>query len=396
MGICPASSDEACEGLNSGHNAGRICWTAAGTFCGGKVQGNFAAKIMSCLECDFFKSVKEDEKQNFKFLLPGKEFQEVEILFWDLVNMSKELERSKEIEMQKAEELRTLNQQLEESQKALLNMMNDLAVAKKKTEELNASLEQRVEERTKELKEATVQLIQSEKLSALGELTAGVAHELNQPLNGIKIIAQSILKDIEKNRFEEEEINRDLTDIVDLVNKMAQIIDHMRIFSRQTEGMTEDLIDINTLVEGPFTFLGQQLRNHNIEVMMELAPDLPKVMGDPIRLEQVLMNLITNARDATESCGKEEKRIEIRTYRADRGQDVVAEVKDNGSGIPEDIRAKIFQPFFTTKQSGKGTGLGLSVSTKIIEEHKGRIEIESKVGEGTTFSVILPVANVNE
>ncbi|MFH1489658.1 MAG: ATP-binding protein [Pseudomonadota bacterium] len=249
-----------------------------------------------------------------------------------------------------------------------------------------------LENANRELREATMQLVQSEKLSAIGELTAGVAHELNQPLNGIKIITQSLLRDIEKNRFEEDDVGDDLKEIVSQVNKMAEIIDHMRIFSRQTEGTTEDLIDINTVVEGPFTFLGQQLKNHNIEVMMELAPDLPKVMGDPIRLEQVLMNLISNARGAMEGCGKEEKRIEIRTYLADSGQNVVAEVKDNGNGIPEELRARIFQPFFTTKESGKGTGLGLSVSSKIIEEHKGRIELASEVGEGTTFRVILPIA----
>jgi PAS domain S-box-containing protein len=253
-----------------------------------------------------------------------------------------------------------------------------------------SKLVKELENANRELEEATMQLVQSEKLTALGELTAGVAHELNQPLNGIKIISQSILRDIEKNRFEEEDIGKDLTEIVNQVNRMAEIIGHMRIFTRQTEGTTEAMIDINTVVEGPFTLLGQQLQNHNIEVTMEFAPDLPKVMGDPIRLEQVIMNLITNARGAVESSGQENKRIEIRTYQNDIQQEVVTEVKDNGGGIPEDLREKIFQPFFTTKEPGKGTGLGLSVSSKIMEEHKGRIELESKVGEGTTFKVMLP------
>lgn len=248
-----------------------------------------------------------------------------------------------------------------------------------------------LETANRELKEATLQLVQAEKLTALGELTAGVAHELNQPLNGIKIISQSILRDIEKDRFEEEYIGQDLTDIVNLVNRMAEIINHMRIFTRRTEGMIEETIDINSVVEGPFKLLGQQLKNRNIEVIMELASDPLKIKGDPIRLEQVIMNLITNAKDALESSGKENMRLEIKTYQADEGQDAVTEVKDNGGGIPEDIQEKIFQPFFTTKEPGKGTGLGLSVSSKIIEEHKGRMELESKVGEGTTFRVILPV-----
>ena len=233
-------------------------------------------------------------------------------------------------------------------------------------------------------------LVQSEKLSALGELTAGVSHELNQPLNGIKIISQALLRDIKKNRLEEEELEEDLTEIVKQVNKMAEIINHMRIYTRNTEGNSSEMIDISTVIEGPFKILDQQLKTHGIEVVKEFAPGLPEVMCDPIRLEQVFMNLIANAKGSVESCGKENKRIEIRAYESDDSQSVEVTVKDNGEGIPEHLRQKIFQPFFTTKEPGKGTGLGLSVSHKIIEEHRGRIELESKVGEGTTFKVILP------
>ena len=222
-----------------------------------------------------------------------------------------------------------------------------------------------------------MQLVQSEKLSALGELTAGVAHELNQPLNGIKIISQSLLRDIEKNRFKEKNVGDDLTEIVDQVNKMSEIIDHMRIYSRNTEGGQETMIDVNTVMEGPFKLLDQQLKNHNIDVVRELTPDLPQLMGDKVRLEQVFMNLIINARDAVKSCGREKKRIEVRTFRTDN-HSVAIEVKDNGEGIPEELREKIFEPFFTTKEPGKGTGLGLSVLNTIIDEHKGRIELESK------------------
>ena len=248
-----------------------------------------------------------------------------------------------------------------------------------------------LENSSQELKQTTLQLVQSEKMSALGELTAGVAHELNQPLNGIKIISQSILRDMEKNRFEEDKLGEELTEIVHQVNKMAEIIDHMRVFTRKSEGMPEEMIDLNTVIEGPFKLLNQQLKDHNIEVVTELAPTLPRVMGDPIRLEQVFMNLITNARNAVDSYGEDNKRIEIRTYKVDNRKEVAAEVKDNGGGIPEDLRDKIFQPFFTTTDPGKGTGLGLSVSGKIVEEHRGRIELETEEGKGSTFRVILPI-----
>jgi PAS domain S-box-containing protein len=244
----------------------------------------------------------------------------------------------------------------------------------------------------KELQEATLQLVQSEKLSSLGELTAGVAHELNQPLNGIKIISQSLLKDIERGQFDEGDLEQDLKDVVNQVNKMAEIIDHMRIFTRRSEGVTRKEIDLNSIVEGAFKFLGQQLKNHNIEVGEDLGSDLPKVVGDLNRMEQVFLNLISNARKAIESNGKEEKRIGIRTYADNTNGDssVVIEVKDNGGGVPEHARGKIFQPFFTTSAPGNGTGLGLSVSNKIIEEHQGRIELNSTVGEGASFRVVLP------
>ncbi|HIJ57589.1 MAG TPA: response regulator [Deltaproteobacteria bacterium] len=253
-------------------------------------------------------------------------------------------------------------------------------------------LVQELEKANMELKEATSQLVQAEKMTALGELTASVAHELNQPLNGIKIISQSVLRDLEKNRFEEENIGNDLTDIVNLVNRMAEIIDHMRIFTRRTEGMSEEMIDINDVVKGPLKLMGQQLKSHNIDIVMDLTPDLPKFKGDSIRLEQVMMNLITNARGALQSSGKENMKIEIKTFQNNNPVTIIVEITDNGGGVPEDLREKIFQPFFTTKDPGKGTGLGLSVSSKIIEEHNGRIELDSAVGEGTTFRVMFPIA----
>jgi signal transduction histidine kinase/FixJ family two-component response regulator len=244
----------------------------------------------------------------------------------------------------------------------------------------------------KELQEATIQLVQSEKLSSLGELTAGVAHEISQPLNHIKIVSQSLLLDIKRGRFEREDLEKDLQDVVGQVNKMAEIIDHMRIFTRRSEGKSQEMIEVNSIVEGAFKFLGQQLKNHNIEVREELSSGLPQVVGDPIRLEQVFLNLVSNARNAVESSGKEHMKIEASTYAINTNGDssVVIEVKDNGNGISEELKEKIFQPFFTTKDPGKGTGLGLSVSNKIIEEHNGKMELDSTVGEGAAFRVILP------
>ncbi|MBF0338406.1 MAG: hypothetical protein HQL05_11300 [Nitrospirae bacterium] len=272
--------------------------------------------------------------------------------------------------------------------------------------ESKSQLEKRASDMEKlnsELKETTGQLVQSAKLSALGELTAGIAHELNQPLNGIKIVCQSVIKDIQKNRHNVEELETDLTDIVEQVDKMAAIIDHMRIFTRRTEGMNTQLIDINTVVEGPFKLLGQQLKINGINVIKELTPNLPRINCDTIRLEQVFINLINNAKNAIKNAPEFDQRtdntLKIRTYLTHDSDlpscptAIVVEVQDNGPGIPESIREKIFQPFFTTNDPGKGTGLGLSVSKKIIDEHGGKMSVRSDVGKATVFTVVLPVTD---
>jgi C4-dicarboxylate-specific signal transduction histidine kinase len=274
------------------------------------------------------------------------------------------------------QQLRAANQHLEE--------------ARQETELLNRTLEERVEERTRELQESTLLLIQAEKLTALGELAASVAHELKQPLNSIKIISQAILRDIEKKRFDEQSAREDLPDIIHQVDKMAEIIDHMRVFTRRPIDGANELVDVNQVIRDALKFSGQQLKDHNIILITEFGPDLGNVLGDSVRLEQVVVNLIRNARHAVEENGKAEKRIEVRTSRGSDGQTVAVEVKDNGIGIPEQDQDKIFQSFFTTKESGQGTGLGLSVSKKIVAEHQGRLEFISQAGEGTLFRLVLP------
>lgn len=251
-----------------------------------------------------------------------------------------------------------------------------------------------IQKKAHELKEATAQLVQNEKMTALGELSAGIAHELNQPLNGIRIICQDILRDIDKNRFNQDALANDLKEVVGQVQRMSGIIDHMRLFSRHSIGNETAEVDVNEAVEGVFKLLGQQLRVHNIEVRKELTHDLPKLLIDPVRLEQVFVNIINNARDALGRFKKDGMVIEIKSYLQQAGdaKKVVLSIKDNGGGIAKDIRNKIFEPFFTTKRPGEGTGLGLSVSRKIISDAGGRIELEVEEGKGSTFKVILPAA----
>jgi two-component system NtrC family sensor kinase len=246
-------------------------------------------------------------------------------------------------------------------------------------------LERKVEERTKALKETQVQLIQSGKLAAVGTLAAGVAHELNQPLMVIRGYAQELLED---ERIADAELREDLSRIEAQTTRMTAIISHLRDFSRQSKG-TRQRTDLNQVVTQAFSFLDQQLRTRNIQVVQALDPALSPVWADPLQIEQVLLNLVTNARDAMEKVGKGV--IVIRTEQAGDGR-VALSVTDSGPGIPPDLKARIFDPFFTTKEVGKGTGLGLSICHGIAEEHGGELRVESPVAEdrGARFTLVLP------
>ncbi|MBF0494128.1 MAG: PAS domain S-box protein [Candidatus Omnitrophica bacterium] len=267
----------------------------------------------------------------------------------------------------------------------------DISEIKKARSEIT-TIQSKFEGDKEKLTESMTQLVQAEKMIALGELTAGIAHELNQPLNIIKIIAQMMQRNIEKGDFSVADAKNDLPEIVNQVNRMAEIIKHMRVFTRSTVGTDMVESDINVVVHDLLTLLSQQYRDHNIELVVTLGEHLPLVKIDQIRVEQVLLNLLNNAMQAVEAAAKSPKKIEIKTYTKEDNKKIVMEVIDNGIGVPDEVKTKIVQPFFTTKEPGKGTGLGLSVSNKIAEEHGGNLEFTSVQGEGTAFRLVLPVA----
>ena len=247
-----------------------------------------------------------------------------------------------------------------------------------------------------QLRESIAQMMSSEKFTALGEMAGGIAHELNQPLNVTKIICQGILNDIRKDRLSLEELKKDLPEVVFQMNKMAEIIDHMRSFTATRDKVWKKPFEINSVIENAFKFTGAQMMAHGITVKKELASALLILTGDQIKIEQAILNILANARNAVEESGK--KNILVKTYQIENTNNVCVEISDNGSGIPEDVRDKIFQPFFTTKNAlapdgrpVKGTGLGLSVALKNVKDHGGEIDLASQVGQGTTFKIILPV-----
>jgi PAS domain S-box-containing protein len=239
-----------------------------------------------------------------------------------------------------------------------------------------------------ELKAAQARLIEASKMRALGELVAGVAHELNNPLMASQTVLYVIMKKLPPDWPERErlELIRKCND------RIARIVDHLRDFSRQTKPEFQQ-IDINQPVENALMITGQQLLDHGISIVRNLSEGLPKILGDPNQLEQVFLNLISNARDAMEDSKGLKKELTITSSVAQDGgpPSVVVAVKDSGVGIPPEILDKVLEPFFSTKPVGKGTGLGLSLCFGIIEAHGGRLEIKSRPGEGTEVRIILPV-----
>jgi PAS domain S-box-containing protein len=247
-----------------------------------------------------------------------------------------------------------------------------------------------------ELTEVNEQLFQSGKLSALGELAAGVAHELNQPLNVINIIAGGLRRDLNDAKFDESHLAAQLNDISGQVKRMAEIIDHMRIFTRNADGVLNETLDASEICNSALMFFRAQSAAHGTEMVEELATDLPPIRGNALRLEQVVMNLLANARNSVEESGKS-GRVSVKTFLGggERGGEVgavIIEISDNGPGVPKHLEQKIFEPFFTTKSPGQGTGLGLSISRRIVEEHQGRLSLTNRVGQGATFRIALPVS----
>jgi PAS domain S-box-containing protein len=248
----------------------------------------------------------------------------------------------------------------------------------------NITEQQRLEA---ELKAAQANLVEASKMRALGELVAGVAHELNNPLMASQTILHVIFNNLHENCP-----NKERLELIRRCNdRIQKIVEHLREFSRQEKPEFQKL-DINQPIENALLITGQQLLDHNISVVKRLAEDLPEILGDSNQLEQVFLNLITNAMDAMDLVeGQKQLTIGSELGKYKMLSSVAVSIKDTGAGIPPENLDKVFEPFFSTKPVGRGTGLGLSLSFGIIEAHRGKLEIKSQTGKGTEVTVILPV-----
>ena len=265
---------------------------------------------------------------------------------------------------------------LEASRKAMIHIMGDLR-------ETTAE----VQRREQELRDKQEQLVQAGKLATVGELTTGVAHELNNPLNNIGLFVGNAVDLVELAVTEKGQIVRELRAAMQQVGKATEIISHLRTFGRAAP-VSREPISLRQVIERALSLMREQLRLREIEVTVDLGPGEPMVVGNAIQLEQVFINLLTNARDAVAQSSRKAIRISASAGSAA----VEIALTDTGAGIPPGLERRIFDPFFTTKEVGKGTGLGLSITYGIIKEHGGTISVVSSPGEGATFLIHLPLA----
>ena len=305
-----------------------------------------------------------------------------------------------ELKRRMAEEnLRKLNEELE---KRIDDRTIDLQYeikeriqAENELKELNLNLENRVKEELKKRQKQQQLLIQKSKLESMGELAAGIAHEINQPLGGISMGIDNILFKMSLGKISNDYLTLKFEALFQDIDRIRQIINHVRVFSRDQQSGLLEVFQLNGVIKSAVSLVNNQYSSHDIDLQLYLGTDDMWVKGNKYKIEQVLLNLLSNAKYAVDEkqkskSGKSYKKlIKISTLTADNS--VVFEVEDNGIGIYKKNIDNIFNPFFTTKDVENGTGLGLSISYGIIKEMKGHVEVESEINKYTKMKVSLPM-----
>jgi signal transduction histidine kinase len=258
-------------------------------------------------------------------------------------------------------------------------------------EEITKRLEQMVEERTSQLKETHEKLIHKDKMASLGKLSASVVHEINNPIAGILnliLLIKRIIGETPVGKKELVEFSRYLDLMENETRRTSRIVSYLLAFSRQNK-MEPKPLNLNNLIEHTLFLNSNLLKINNVKVQYRLDNNLPEIVGSEDQLQQVIMNLVSNAVESVESKGKCVLTIETKYLPVK--ERIVATFKDTGIGIPQENLTRIFEPFFTTKKQGKGVGLGLSLAYGIVQDHGGAILVDSKIGKGTVFKIDLPL-----
>ncbi len=366
----------------------------------------FALKDFGLIEYNLFS----------KYALPVGVIIEAILLSLALADRINILKREKEASQIQAIAMMEENQRLVHEQKSILEQEVNL-----RTSELQAS-KNSLEKTVHDLQLTQKQLVESEKLASLGQMTAGIAHEINNPVNFVRSNVQPLKRDVDElleiinefknpvdpkdlpakwdfllKRYQELDIDYLQKEIHQLLNgidegskRTADIVRSLRVFSRMDRDVLV-LADVNECISSTLMVM-KNITSKEATVITELETHLPQIMCFPGKLNQVLMNLISNAVHATkmENRGINDRLVTVKTVTQNDKIQIV--VKDNGSGMKDEVRKKIFDPFFTTKQVGEGTGLGLSIVLGIVHEHGGEINVESEWGTGTSFIITLPMS----
>jgi two-component system, NtrC family, sensor kinase len=284
------------------------------------------------------------------------------------------------------------SEELSELARSFNTMRERLKEAVLELGQFTHGLESMVEQRTDQLKVAQQKLIQSDRLASLGQLSASVAHEINNPLAGVlnlSMLMQRILKDDGIPPGRVEEFRKHLSRVVGETARVGRIVSDLLAFSRRSKPQRGPA-DLEAIVRSTVALVTHKLELANVRVEMDLHKGLPLVHCDASQIQQVVMNLVLNGAESIPGGGT----VRVTTRAAAAKDSVMLEVRDTGVGIPPENLSRVFEPFFTTKEEGKGVGLGLAVVYGIVHAHGGDIEVESRVGEGATFRVSLPVAPV--
>jgi two-component system, NtrC family, sensor kinase len=293
------------------------------------------------------------------------------------------------MELDKPLDLVDSSEELDELARSYEVMRDRLRTALAEINQFTQKLETKVEERTQQLQAAQKKLVHSDRLASLGQLSASVAHEINNPISGVlnlSMLLQRMLKDDGVPPERLAEFRKYLAQVTSETARVGRIVSDLLAFSRRSKPQRAPA-DLNRIVKTTLSLVDHKLKLSNVAASSRLAESLPAAQCDASQIQQVVLNLLLNAAEATHS--RNERHISVETA-AGEGC-VVFTISDNGEGIPPENLARIFDPFFTTKSDGKGVGLGLAVSYGIIQAHGGEIEVKSHVGEGTTFTVTLPL-----
>jgi len=273
-----------------------------------------------------------------------------------------------------------------------IEVSRDVSVWMKEEEEMTMRLEKMVEDRTRELKETHSKMLHQDKMASLGKLSASVVHEINNPISGILSLVMLMNRIMEGGTLQQKELEQ-FKQYLGLMEtetrRISRIVSNLLAFSRHSK-MEFGSVKLNQLIEKTLFLNANLLKLHSIKVEEKLDPELPDLTGSEDRLQQVFMNLISNAAEAIEA-SRGERVLKIQTLHLPEKECVSASFADTGVGIPQENLPKLFEPFFSTKKKGKGVGLGLSVAYGIIQEHGGSIQVQSEVGRGTTFTIEFPL-----